>query len=358
MTSTVDTGGGVAGEASDLPLPTPGDLSTMVVTGAQFVPPNALYPPLEPYDTGMLDVGDGQLVYYEQSGRPDGKPAVFVHGGPGGGGGTDRRRFFDPQRYRIICFDQRQCGASTPHASTPEADPTLNTTWHLVADLERLRTHLGVDRWLVFGGSWGSSLALAYAETHPDRVTEMVLRGVFTLRRSELDWYYNDGAGHIVPEWWEVFCEPLRRVGHDFAHDNICAYHRLLWDDDPVVARDAALAWTRWEAATSTLLFAPAHVESMSDPDYALAFARIENHFFVHGGWFTEGQLIADAVRLRDIPAVIVQGRYDLPCPATTAVDLHRAWPEADLRMVLAGHSAREPNICRELVAATDRFAG
>ena len=338
-------------------LPWPGDLSSMVVAGAQFPVVDPLYPPIEPYDAGMLDVGDGQLIHYEQCGNPAGKPAVFVHGGPGGGGGTDRRRFFDPSRYRIVCYDQRQCGASTPHAATADADITVNTTWHLVADLERLRVHLGLDRWLVFGGSWGSALALAYAETHPERVSELVLRGIFTLRRSELDWYYNDGAGRIAPEWWDVFCEPLRRADHDFSEDNICAYRRLLWDDDPEVARAAGLAWTRWEAATSTLLYSAEHVESMSDPDFALAFARIENHYFVHGGWFTEGQLIADAHQVRDIPAVIVQGRYDLPCPAATAVDLHRAWPEADLRMVLAGHSAFEPNIARELVAATDAFA-
>lgn len=337
--------------------PGPADLSTMVVAGAQFPATTALYPPIEPYDTGMLEVGDGQRLYYEQSGNPGGKPAVFVHGGPGGGGGTDRRRFFDPSRYRIVCFDQRQCGASTPHASTPDADLAVNTTWNLVADLERLREHLGIEAWLVFGGSWGSALALAYAETHPSRVSELVLRGIFTLRRSELDWYYNDGASHIAPEWWQVFCEPLRRAGHDFARDNICAYRQLLWHEDAETAEAAGLAWTRWEAATSTLLYSPEHVESMSDPAYALAFARIENHFFVHGGWFTEGQLIDDAHRLRDIPAVIVQGRYDLPCPAVTAVDLHRAWPEADLRMVLAGHSAYEPNIARELVAATDAFA-
>ena len=339
-------------------LPEPADTSSMVVAGARFPASEVLYPPIEPFDRGMLDVGDGQLLYYEQSGNRRGKPAVFVHGGPGGGGGTDRRRFFDPDRYRIICYDQRQCGASTPHASTSGADLSVNTTWHLVADLERLRTHLGLDRWLVFGGSWGSALALAYAETHPERVSQLVLRGIFTLRRDELDWYYNDGAGRIAPEWWGVFCEPLRRAGHDFSEDNICAYRRLLHDDDPEVSLAAGLAWTRWEAATSTLLYSPAHVASMSDPAFALAFARIENHFFVHGGWFTEGQLINDAHRLRDIPAVIVQGRYDLPCPAATAFDLHRAWPEAELRMVLAGHSATEPNIARELVAATDAFAG
>ena len=299
----------------------------------------------------------GQQVYYEQAGNPEGKPAIFLHGGPGAGGGTERRRFFDPARYRVISIDQRGCGQSTPHVARDDADLSVNTTWHLVEDIERVREHLGIDRWLVFGGSWGSTLALAYSETHPEPVTELVLRGVFTLRRSELDWYYNDGASHVVPEWWEVFCEPLRRAGHDFAEDNIEAYHRLLWSDDREVARHAGLCWTRWETATSYLYYDPEAVEKSSDPDYALAFARIENHYFRHGGWMREGQLIAEVDRIRHIPAVIVQGRYDLVCPAVTAVNLADAWPEADLRMVLAGHSAWEPNIVSELVQATDRFA-
>ncbi|MEL4358048.1 MULTISPECIES: alpha/beta fold hydrolase [unclassified Luteococcus] len=263
----------------------------------------------------MLDVGDGNRIYYEQSGKPDGKPAVFLHGGPGGGGGTNRRRFFNPERYRIICLDQRNCGQSEPNAADG-ADLTCNTTWHLVADLERLREHLGIERWLVFGGSWGSTLALAYAETHPGRVTELVLRGIFTLRRSELDWYYNDGASHVFPHHWEGFCAPLAEAGHDFSQDNMAAYHRE-----------------------------------------QLTFARIENHYFVNGGFMRDGQLIEEVDRIRHIPCVIVQGRYDMCCPARTAHDLATAWPEADLHMVLAGHSAFEPNITSELVKATDRFA-
>ncbi|HQA79050.1 MAG TPA: prolyl aminopeptidase [Propionicimonas sp.] len=313
-----------------------------------------LYPPIEPYASGFLEVGDGQQLYWEECGNPDGKPVVFVHGGPGGGCIPGYRRFFDPSRYRVILFDQRNCGRSRPHASTPDADLSQNTTWHLVADLEALREDRSVERWQVFGGSWGSALALAYAEAHPERVTELVLRGIFTLRRFELDWYYNGGAGHLNPVWWRAFCAPL---GDGFSGDRIAAYHDLLFDPDPAVHLPAGVAWTTWEAATSNLEFSQAHVDEFSDPAFALAFARIENHYFVNAGWFREGQLIEDVGRIRHIPAVIVQGRYDLPCPAVTADDLHRAWPEADYRLVLAGHAAMEPAIATELVAATDRFA-
>lgn len=313
-----------------------------------------LYPPIEPYATGRLDVGDGQQLYWEECGNPDGKPAVFLHGGPGGGIITDYRRYFDPSAYRVVLFDQRGCGRSTPHASAPGADLSTNTTWHLVDDIERLRADRGIERWLVFGGSWGSSLALAYAEAHPDRVTELVLRGIFTLRRSELDWYYNGGAGNIAPEWWQRF-EAVLPEG--FTGDRIAKFNELLFDPDPAVHLPAGLAWTTWEAATSHLEFSPEHVQEFSAPAFALAFARIENHYFVNGGWFREGQLLAEAHRIRHIPGVIVQGRYDLPCPVTTADALHRAWPEADYRIVLAGHAAGEPAIAAELVAATDRFA-
>ena len=329
--------------------------STDVVDGATITPRRTLYPPLEPYATGMLDVGDGNRVYWEECGNPEGKPAVFLHGGPGGGGGTDRRRFFDPERYRIVLLDQRNCGASTPSAADG-ADLSTNTTWHLVADLEQLREHLGIERWLVFGGSWGSALALAYAERHPERVTELVLRGIFTLRRSELDWYYNQGASHIAPQWWESYLQPLVEAGVDPAADKIAAYHDLLFGDDVQLAQRAGYAWTHWEAATSNLLFNEAALHD--SPEHALTFARIENHYFVNGGFLREGQLIDEADRIRHIPCVIVQGRYDLPCPARTAWDLAQAWPQAELRMVLAGHSAFEPNITAELVAATDRFAG
>ncbi len=318
-------------------------------------PAPALYPPIEPYATGRLAVGDGHELYWEECGNPAGKPAVFVHGGPGGGITPNYRRYFNPDKYRVVLFDQRGCGRSTPHASEPDADLSTNTTWHLVDDLEKLRADRGIDSWLVFGGSWGSALALAYAETHPERVTELVLRGIFTLRRSELDWYYNGGAANLAPVWWRSFEAPL---GADFEGDRIAAYHDLLFDPDPAVHLPAGVAWTTWEAATSTLQFSQALVDEFSDPSFALAFARIENHYFVNGGWFTEGQLIAGADRIRHIPGVIVQGAYDLPCPVVTADDLHRAWPEADYRVVLAGHSASEPAIAAELVAATDRFAG
>jgi proline iminopeptidase len=313
-----------------------------------------LYPPLEPYAHGRLDVGDGQLVYWEEAGNPDGKPVVFVHGGPGGGIIPAYRRYFDPARYRVVLFDQRGCGHSLPHAAEPTADLSTNTTWHLVADMEKLREARGIEAWQVFGGSWGSALALAYAETHPERVTELVLRGIFTLRRSELDWYYNGGAANLAPEWWEKFCAPLPE---GFDGDRIAKFHELLFDPDPAVHLPAGVAWSTWEAATSTLEFSAEHVADFAEPEFAVAFARIENHYFVNGGWMREGQLLAEVDKIRHIPGVIVQGRYDLPCPVTTADALHRAWPEADYHVVLAGHAAGEPAIAAELVAATDRFA-
>ena len=316
---------------------------------------DVLYPPIEPYAHGLLDVGDGQQLYWEECGNPDGKPVVFVHGGPGGGCVPAYRRFFDPALYRVILLDQRNCGRSLPHASEPDVDLSANTTWHLVADLELLRTDRGVERWQVFGGSWGSALGIAYAEAHPDRVTELVLRGIFTLRRSELDWYYNGGAGHLSPQWWRSFMAPLG--GEPFSGDRMAAYHDLLFDSDPAVHQPAGVAWTTWEAATTTLEFSQTAVDEFSDPAFALAFARIENHYFVNAGWMREGQLIEELGRIRHIPAVLVQGRYDLACPLFTADDVHRAWPEADYRVVLAGHSAMEPAIAAELVAATDRFA-
>ncbi|KAA1380712.1 prolyl aminopeptidase [Aeromicrobium fastidiosum] len=314
-----------------------------------------LYPEIEPYETGLLDVGDGQLVHYEISGNPDGKPAVYLHGGPGAGSNPQQRRVFDPARYRIVLFDQRGCGRSTPHASEPDADLTAITTWHLVADIEALRAHLGIETWLVCGGSWGSALALAYAETHPDRVTELVLRGIFTLRRSEIDWFYEGGAAHVYPDLWEGFVEPVPEAERGRL---VQAYRRLLEDPDPAVHVPAARAWARWESSTITLLPDAHMVEQFTQDAFAVAFARIENHFFTHDGWFGDEQLIRDAGRLRDIPGVIVQGRYDMCTPATTAWDLHRAWPEAELHMIAdAGHALSEPGIVDAIVAATDRFA-
>lgn len=314
-----------------------------------------LYPPIEPYASGLLDVGDGHQIYWEECGNPTGKPAVFVHGGPGGGSTPFARQFFDPQRYRIVLFDQRMCGRSLPHASDPSADLSTNTTWHLVADMERLRESRDIDRWLVFGGSWGSALSLAYAQAHPTAVSELVLRGIFTCRRSELDWYYNGGAGWYAPAWRESFLAPLG--GSAFTGDAIAAYHDLLFDPDPAVHGPAGVAWTTWEAATVHLHYSQGEVDAMSDPQFALAFARIENHFFVHGCWFEPEQLIAGMPAIRHIPGVIVQGNYDLPCPPLTAWQLARAWPEAQAHFLDCGHSATEPAIARQLVGATDSFA-
>jgi proline iminopeptidase len=315
----------------------------------------SFYPEIEPYDSGMLDVGDGQSIYWETSGNPNGKPAVFLHGGPGGGSSPAHRRLFDPARYRIVVFDQRGCGRSEPHVSKPGFDLAANTTWHLVRDLELLRERLGIERWLVLGGSWGSTLALAYAETHPERVTELVLRGIFTLRKSELDWFYEGGAAELLPDLWPDFLAP---VPAEERGNLINAYHRLLNDPDPAVHGPAAVAWSTWEASAITLLPRPDVIATFSNPVYALAFARIENHYFVSKGWFDDGQLIANAGVLRDIPAVIVQGRYDLCTPPVTAWDLHVAWPEADLQLIPdAGHAFDEPGILDALIEATDRFA-
>lgn len=310
---------------------------------------------VEPYATGMLDVGDGHSVYWEECGNPEGKPAVFLHGGPGGGALPSARRFFDPDKYRMVLFDQRMCGRSLPHASDPHADLSTNTTWDLVSDIELLRVDRGIDRWLVFGGSWGSTLALAYAETHPESVTELVLRGVFTVRRSEIDWYYNGGAGAFAPEWRERFLAPLG--GAAFTGDAISAFHDLLFNPDPAVHGPAGVAWTSWEAATVHLHYDQAEVDAMSDPQFAIAFARIENHFFAHDAWLEPDQLISGVDKIRHIPGVIVQGRYDLACPPTTAWELSKAWPEAELHLLDCGHSATEPLIADQLVAATDRFA-
>lgn len=316
-----------------------------------------LFPPLEPNRTGHLEVGDGQKIYWEESGTPEGKPVVFLHGGPGGGTSPVHRQLFDPTRYRMILLDQRNCGRSLPSASDPATDLSENTTWHLVEDLERLREHLDVDRWQVFGGSWGSGLALAYAETHPSRVTELVLRGIFTLRQSELDWFYEGAAANVLPDLWERYLAPVPEAERQ-PGGLIAAYARLLADPDPAVRDRAAVAWATWEAASITLRPRPDLVERYSDPAYALAFARIENHYFSHGGWFDEGQLIRDAPRLAGIPTVIVQGRYDLCTPAVTAWDLHRALPDAEFHMIdVAGHAFDEPGILDALITATNRFA-
>lgn len=309
-----------------------------------------LYPAIEPYRTGQLEVGDGHTIYFEESGNPQGKPVVFLHGGPGGGTDPKHRRFFDPERYRIVLFDQRGCGKSTPHASL-----LANTTWHLVADIERLREALGIERWQVFGGSWGSTLALAYAETHPGRVTELVLRGIFLLRKSEIDWFYQSGAGALFPEAWQDFLAPIPEAERG---DLLSAYHRRLTSDDLAVRQEAARAWSVWEGRTSCLLPNEELIQRSAGDAFSLAFARIECHYFVHGGWVDgDRSLLANVHKIRHLPGVIVQGRYDVVCPAVSAWDLARAWPEAVLKIVPdAGHSALEPGIVDELIRATDGF--
>lgn len=316
---------------------------------------DGLYPEIEPFESGELPVGDGHRIFWEISGNPDGAPVVFLHGGPGAGTSSWHRRFFDPDRYRIVLFDQRDCGRSTPHAGRLGADLRHVTTAHLIGDLERLRAALGIERWQVFGGSWGSTLALAYAQAHPDVVTELVLRGVFTVRRAELDWFYEGGAGALFPDRWEDFVAPIPVPERSCM---IEAYHRRLFDPDPAVHVPAALAWSAWEASTVTLHPDPDQIAALADPITATAFARIENHFFVNRGWMREGQLLDGIDAIRHIPTVIVQGRYDVCTPMMTAWELHRRWPETELVVVNdAGHSSAEPGIQRALRAATDRFA-
>ena len=312
-----------------------------------------LYPPIEPFRTGFLRVSDVHELYFEESGNPDGKPAVFLHGGPGGGTDAKMRTFFDPRVYRIVLFDQRGCGKSRPYANLVD-----NTTWHLVEDIERLREHLGIKRWLVFGGSWGSTLALSYAQTYPDRATELVLRGIFLLRKWEIDWFYQNpgGAAALYPDLWEHYISAIPEAQRS---DMVRAYYERLTSDDPNVMRQAAKTWSVWEGATSFLRLNPDYVAKFQEDEYAAAFARIECHYFINNGFMrTPNQLIDNVGAIRKIPAVIVQGRYDVICPMKSAWDLHRAWPEADLRIVPdAGHSAFEPGNIHELVSATDKFA-
>jgi proline iminopeptidase len=308
------------------------------------------YPEIEPYNRGTLEVSGGHTLYFEESGNPKGKPVVFLHGGPGGGTEPKHRRFFDPAAYRIVLFDQRGCGKSTPHASLEE-----NTTWDLVADIERLREKLGIEKWQVFGGSWGSTLALAYAETHPSRVTELVLRGIFLLRKQEIDWFYQRGASAIFPDAWEAYEAHIPAAERG---DLLRAYHTRLTSPDEAVRREAARIWSVWEGRTSCLVPNVELIERTAGDDFSLAFARIECHYFVNGGWLDESRaLLANVDKIRHIPTVIVQGRYDVVCPIESAWALHRAFPEADLRVVPdAGHAASEPGNVHELVSATDRF--
>ncbi|MDQ3495788.1 MAG: prolyl aminopeptidase [Pseudomonadota bacterium] len=310
-----------------------------------------LYPEIAPYDTGTLAVDGRHTLYYEQCGNPEGKPVVLLHGGPGGGCSDKMRRFHDPRKYRIVLFDQRGAGRSTPHA-----DLVDNTTWHLVADVEQLREHLGIDAWQVFGGSWGSTLALAYAQRHPGQVNELVLRGIFMLRRWELAWFYQEGTSRLFPDAWQHYIEAIAPAER---HDLIAAFHRRLTSDDAATQLAAARAWSVWEGATSFLHVDKDFVTGHEDAKFALAFARIENHYFVNQGFFeVEDQLLRDARRIADIPGVIVHGRYDVVCPLQSAWELHQAWPKSELIITPAsGHSAFEAQNIDALVRATDGFA-
>jgi proline iminopeptidase len=310
-----------------------------------------LYAPIEPYRHGWLSVGDGHEVYFEESGNPDGKPCVFVHGGPGGGTSPAARQFFDPARYRIVLFDQRGCGQSTPHASL-----TANTTSHLIDDMERLREELDIEQWLVFGGSWGSTLSLAYAQSHPERVTQLVLRGIFLLRPEEIRWFYQDGASHLFPDSWQNYLAP---IPHHERHDLVGAFHKRLTSSDKATRLEAARAWSVWEASTSFLRQNKNFMSQLDEPEAALAMARIECHYFVNQGFFnSDNQLLDNIDRIRHIPTEIIQGRYDVVCPPKTAWDLHSAWPEATLHIVPdAGHSAFDPANTSVLIEVTDRFA-
>ena len=308
-----------------------------------------LYPSIDPFDQRMLDVGDGHKVYVEQCGNPDGIPVVILHGGPGGGCSPAMRRYFDPAHYRIILFDQRGCGRSRPDARVEH-----NTTWHLVRDIEHIRDVLGIDRWIVFGGSWGATLTLVYGQTHPDRTAAMVVRGVFLMTKRELDWFYGGGAGRFWPDLWERFTKIVPEDEHD---DFIAAYHKRLFSGDHAEEVKFARAWASWENALAAI--GSDGVTGESPADYARAFSRLENHYFVNGGFLSDDQQILNRMdRIKDIPGVIVQGRFDMICPPLSAHTLAGMWPKARLTMVgRAGHALSEPGISAELVRAMDRFA-
>jgi proline iminopeptidase len=309
-----------------------------------------LFPAIEPFKTETLKASPLHEIYLEQSGNPDGQPVLFLHGGPGGGTDPKHRRFFDPSHYRIVLFDQRGCGQSKPHAELEE-----NSTWDLVHDIELIRKHLGFRSWIVFGGSWGSTLALAYASKHPSRVRGLILRGIFLCRKEEIQWFYQDGASKIYPDLWDHYLAP---IPEDERGDLVAAYHRRLTGKDEAAKLEAAKAWSKWEGGTSRLLPSEELVHSFEEPKHALEFARIENHYFVNNAFFeTDNYLLENADKYRNIPGVIVHGRYDVVCPVKNAWDLHRAWPESQLHIIPdAGHSAWEPGIQSALVEATEAF--
>ncbi len=314
-----------------------------------FKKENKLFPAIEPYDTGFLKKGKHK-IYYEQCGNPKGKPAIFLHGGPGGGCGTLSRRFFNPKKYRIILFDQRGCGKSKPHTCLED-----NTTWHLIEDIESIREILDIKKWLVFGGSWGSTLALAYAQKHPKNVSQLVLRGIFMLRQKELQWFYQYGASEMYPEAWQGF---LMEIPENERDNLIEAYRKIFYGDDEEKKLSAAKAWSKWEASCSFINYNPDAVKDSLNAEFALAFALIENHYFINKGFLdNENQLLENIDIIRNIPAVIIQGRYDVVCPPTTAYELHSKWPESELVIApFSGHSAFEKEITHELIKATNKF--
>ena len=314
-----------------------------------FKKENKLFPAIEPYDTGFLKKGKHK-IYYEQCGNPKGKPAIFLHGGPGGGCGSLSRRFFNPKKYRIILFDQRGCGRSKPHTCLED-----NTTWHLIEDIESIREILDIKKWLVFGGSWGSTLAIAYAQKHPKNVSQLVLRGIFMLRQKELQWFYQYGASEMYPEAWQGF---LKEIPENERDNLIEAYRKIFYGDDEEKKLSAAKAWSKWEASCSFINYNPDAVKDSLNAEFALAFALIENHYFVNKGFLdNENQLLENIDIIRNIPAVIIQGRYDVVCPPTTAYELHSKWPESELVITpFSGHSAFEKEITHELIKATNKF--
>jgi proline iminopeptidase len=312
---------------------------------------NALYPPREPYIEGKLKVSDIHTIHYEESGNPQGKPIVLLHGGPGGGCPPYYRKYFNPEKWRLIMFDQRGCGKSIPHAELRE-----NTTWELVRDIEKLREHLGIDKWVVFGGSWGSTLSLAYSQTHPERCKGLILRGIFMLRQLEINWFYQEGASYIFPDAWEEYVKPIPPEERD---NMLTAYYKRLTSNDMKVRLEAARAWSIWEASTSRLFLDKQLMQIFGESEFAEAFARIECHYFINKGFFEDDdQLLNNVDKIRHIPGVIVQGRYDVVCPMISAWELHKAWQDSKLIIVPdAGHSISEPGIMSALIDATDRFS-
>jgi proline iminopeptidase len=310
-----------------------------------------LYPPIQPYNEGKLKVSELHTIHFEEVGNPQGKPVIFLHGGPGGGIDPVYRQYFNPQKWRVILFDQRGCGRSIPHAELQE-----NTTWDLVSDIEKLREYLAIEKWVVFGGSWGSTLSLAYSQTHPQRCQGLILRGIFLLRKKELLWFYQEGTSNIFPDAWEEYLKPIPLEERD---DLLSAYYKRLTSDDKEVRLQAARAWSIWEGSTSKLYPSQQLVDRFGDSQFADAFARIECHYFVNGGFFeSENQLLENCDRIRHIPTIIVQGRYDVVCPPVSAWELHKAFPEAEFIMIPdAGHSMTEPGIRSALLEATDKFA-